>query len=125
MLRPHHHHLRVFVNLSLVGCLFREWIYKWVTFTYIGKETNFITNLFRKNNLKIAFRTNNTVQSLLKHKQQVPDIYTQSGVYKLTCPHCKKEYVGQIGRNFQVRFNEHKNAFKTNSHTSKLCKTPQ
>jgi len=27
----------------------------WVTFTYIGKETNFITNLFRKTNLKIAF----------------------------------------------------------------------
>jgi len=29
--------------------------HKWVTFTYNGKETNFITNLFRKTNLKIAF----------------------------------------------------------------------
>jgi len=62
--------------------------HKWVTFTYIGKETNFITNLFRKTNLKIEFQINNTAQSLLRHKQQVPDIYTQSGVYKLTCPGC-------------------------------------
>ena len=95
---------------------------KWVTFTYIVKETNFITNLFRKTNLKIAFRTNNTVHSLLRHKQQVPDIYTQSGVYKLKCPDCKKVYVGQTGRSFQVRFNERKNAFKTNSHTSNFAK---
>jgi len=32
MLRSHHHyHLRAFVKLSLVGCLLREWIYRyWV-----------------------------------------------------------------------------------------------
>jgi hypothetical protein len=87
--------------------------HKWITFTYIGKETNFMTKLLRKTNLKIAFRTNNTIQSLLKHKQQVPDIYTQYGVYKLKWPDCNKSYVGQTGRSFQVRFNEHKNAFKT------------
>jgi len=34
--------------------------HKWVTITYNGKETNFITNLFRKTNLKIAFQTSNT-----------------------------------------------------------------
>jgi len=86
--------------------------HKWVTFTYIGKEIIFITNLVRKTNLKIAFRTNNTIQMLLKHKQQLPDIYTQSGVYKLKCRNCNKAYVGQTGRSFQVRFTEHKNAFK-------------
>jgi len=75
--------------------------HKCVTFTFIGKETNFITNLFRKTNLKIAFRNNSTIQSLLKHKQQVPDIYTQSGVYKLKCPDCNKAYVGQTGRAFK------------------------
>ena len=101
MLRSHHHHLRAFDKLSLVGRLLREWIYKWVTFTYNGKETNFITNLFRKTNLKIAFRTNNTFKSLLRHKQQVPDIYTQSRVYKLMCPDCNKAYVGQTGRAFK------------------------
>jgi hypothetical protein len=96
--------------------------HKWVTFTYIGKETNFVTNLFRKMNLKIAFRTKSAIQRLLKYKRQVPNIYTQSGVYKLKFPDCNKTYVGQTGRSFQVRFNEHKNAFKTNSHTSDLAK---
>ena len=82
--------------------------HRWVTFSYIGKETNFVTNLFRKTNLKIAFRTNNTIQNLLKHKQQTLDIYTQTGVYKLKCPDFNKVYVGQTGRSFQIRFNEHK-----------------
>jgi hypothetical protein len=30
--------------------------------------------------------------------------------------------VGQTGSSFKVRFNEHKNAFKTNSHTSNFAK---
>ena len=45
---------------------------------------------------------------------------THSGMYKLTCPECNKAYVGQTSRNFTTRFNEHKNAFKTNSHSSKF-----
>jgi hypothetical protein len=36
--------------------------HKWATFTYIGKETTFITNLFKKANIKISFRTNTTIQ---------------------------------------------------------------
>jgi hypothetical protein len=55
------------------------------------------------------------------HKQHKIDIYTQSGIYKLTCPACNKAYVGQTGRNFTVRFNEHKHAFRTNSHTSRFA----
>jgi len=54
--------------------------HKWVTFTYIGKETTFITNLFRKANIKISFRTNNIIQNLLIHKQQTSDVYSRSGV---------------------------------------------
>ena len=84
-------------------------------------ETTFITNLFRKTDLKIALRTNNTIQSLLMHKQQTPDKYTQSGVYKLSCPDCNKAYVGQTGRNFITRLNEHKNAFKLNYRTSNFA----
>jgi hypothetical protein len=49
---------------------------KWACFTYVGKETTFITNLFRKTDLKIALRANNTIQSLLMHRQQTPDKYT-------------------------------------------------
>ena len=41
---------------------------KWATFTYTGKETTFITNIFRRANLKIAFRTNNTIRNNLMYK---------------------------------------------------------
>ena len=91
------------------------------TFTYIGKETTFITNIFRRTKLKIAFRTNNTIQNLLKHKIQKSDKYASSGAYKIKCLDCKKAYVGQTGRSFSIRYNEHKLAFRKNSHTLKFA----
>ena len=72
--------------------------YKWVSFTHTGKETTFITNLFKKTNLRVALKTNNTIQRLLTMKQKTHDKYTQSGAYKLTCPDCHKAYVGQTGK---------------------------
>jgi len=51
--------------------------HKWATFTYTGNETTFITNIFRRANLKIAFRTNNTVGNWLMHKQQITDRYAR------------------------------------------------
>ena len=88
---------------------------------YIGKETTFITNIFRWSNIKVAFRTENTKGNRLLQKQQTIDRYMLSGIYKLTCPVCNKAYVDQTGGNFAIRFNEHKHAFKTNSHTSKFA----
>ena len=60
----------------------------------------YITNLFRRTNIKIAFHTNNTVYNRLTHKNHNTDKYTQSGVYKLTCPDCSNAYVGQTGRSY-------------------------
>jgi hypothetical protein len=34
---------------------------KWATFTYTGSETKFITKLFKNTNLKIAYKTVNTI----------------------------------------------------------------
>jgi NCAIR mutase (PurE)-related protein len=70
---------------------------KWTTFTCVGKETTFVTNLFKKTNIKIAFRTNNTIQKLLMRKQQTTDIHSHSRVYRLTCTDYGKAYVGQTG----------------------------
>jgi len=58
----------------------------------------------------------------MQKKKKVSDKYAQSGMYKMTCPDCNKAYMGQTGRSFILRFNEHKNAFKTNSHTSNFAK---
>jgi len=96
----------------------QETKYKWATFTYTVKETLHITNIFKHTDLRIAFRTKNTIQNLLKQKNPFLDKFSSSGVYKLTCPHCHKAYIGQTGRRFFTRYNEHKSAFYSNRHTS-------
>jgi len=100
----------------------RPTTHKWASFTYIGKEALFITNLFKKTDLKISWRTTNTIQKLLTPKHHPPEKYARSGAYKLTCPDCNKAYVGQTGRSFAVRFREHKYSFKTNCYTSNYAK---
>ena len=61
---------------------------KWITFTYTGNETKYITNLFKYSNLQIAFHTNNTLCNLLTCNTHYQDNFTCSGIYKLTCPDC-------------------------------------
>jgi len=90
-------------------------------FTYMGKETSFITNVFRRADLKIAFRTNNTTGNLLGHRNPSPEKFTLPGEYKLTCPDCNKACVRQTGRRFFICYNEHKKAFYNNSHTSSFA----
>jgi hypothetical protein len=33
----------------------------WATFTYVRKERKFITKVFKRANIRIAYRTNNTI----------------------------------------------------------------
>jgi len=72
---------------------------KWANFTYTGKEISYITSIFKRTDLKISFRTTQTLANLLSHKDRQPDKYSLSGVYKLTCPDCHKAYVGQQADN--------------------------
>ena len=92
------------------------------SFTYVGKETFYIYNLFRKTELKISFRTANTIGKLLSHKKPNPDYFSLSGICELTCPDCNKAYVGQTRRRFATSFKEHEKAYGNNSHTSSLTK---
>jgi len=56
----------------------------------LGKETLYITYAFKRTDLKIAFWTNNTIENLLRQRNPIPDKFSSSGVYKLTCPDCHK-----------------------------------
>jgi regulator of PEP synthase PpsR (kinase-PPPase family) len=38
---------------------------KWVTFTYAGKETRYVTKLFKNYNVDIAWHTNNSLEQHL------------------------------------------------------------
>jgi hypothetical protein len=79
---------------------------KWCTFTYIGKETSFTTKIFKQANLQIPYRTSNTLKKHLSYSDTQKDKFTNSGVYKLTCPDCNKAYIGQTGRHLYTRYEE-------------------
>jgi len=86
---------------------------KWVPFTFFGPAVRKITNLFKSSNIKIAFRTTNTIQKQLSrnpYNQQNP-----SGIYSLKCNTCNKKYVGQTGRGIDTRYKEHIRCIKTNN----------
>jgi len=98
--------------------------HKWAKFTYIGKETKFITKLFKNSPVKISFTTNNTIGRILRHRPTHTKARNQldkSRVYRLTCPDCNMKYVGQTGRSFRIRFQEHYRDFKYNNNKSKFA----
>jgi len=78
---------------------------------------------FKHTDIRIAFRTANTIQNLLEHKDPFPGKFLSSGVYTLTCPDCNKAYVGQTGRRFSINYNEHRIAFHNNSQSPSLHNT--
>jgi len=62
---------------------------KCAKFTYVGKETKFITKLFKDSSLEITFTTRNTISKLLSSRQNPSQqTFDNSGVYQHTCPDC-------------------------------------
>jgi hypothetical protein len=79
---------------------------KWATFTYHGNDTRTITKLFRNTNIRIAYRTTNTIRNHLRIKNPITDMYSRSGVYQLKCKGCPLKYIGRTGRTFRTRYKE-------------------
>ena len=95
---------------------------RWVNFTCVGRETRYITKLFKNTSLKVAYTTNNNLGKLLEmQKAQTPDKFDKNGVYQLTCLICHKRYVEQTGRPFHVRFREHYRDYKYANNKSKFA----
>jgi hypothetical protein len=103
---------------------------KWAVFTYNGKQTIFVTKLFKNTNIRIAFKTQNSIGKLLRRNNKKHDEYENAGVYKLTCMDCPQYYIGQTGRTFNIRYKEHIRDIRNNNnnigyaqHTSILNNT--
>jgi hypothetical protein len=88
---------------------------KWMTFKYHSLLVRKRTNLFRNTNLRIAFRSTNTIQQLINTTNTHANKYMASGVYGLKCASYNKTYVGQSGRDRKTRFIEHHRYIKTNN----------
>jgi hypothetical protein len=48
---------------------------KWATFTYTGKETKYITQIFKNTDTKVAFKTKNSFKAQLNPEQQKQNKY--------------------------------------------------
>ena len=57
-------------------------------------------------NITLTFRTDNNIKKILHHKSAKP-IKQRTGVYKIQCDDCNSFYIGQTGRAFKKRFQEH------------------
>lgn len=86
---------------------------RYVTFHYTGKESQKTANKFKKFNVKVAFKTNNNLSSILCPKIENHYMYNKSGVYKISCDDCDNYYIGQTV-NFNKRFKNHMSAWKNN-----------
>jgi chromosome condensin MukBEF complex kleisin-like MukF subunit len=90
---------------------------KWVSVMFSGNYVRTITTLLKNTNIKIAFRTNNTIDNILDERITT-NKYEQTGIYRLTCAECKKVYIGQTGRTFKIRYKEHIFSMKYNREDS-------
>ena len=88
---------------------------KWITFTYYSPLIRKVTNLFKRTNLNIPFRTTNTIYQQLSDK--LGNI-NPSGIYELKYNACKKLYIGQSGGSITVRHKEHIRYIRINNPTS-------
>jgi len=69
---------------------------KRISFTYVGKETKFITNLFINTKINISYNTKNTAEKLLAYKQQeCINKCNGKGIFALKVPDCGKRHLGQ------------------------------
>jgi hypothetical protein len=72
---------------------------RWATFTYSDNDTRTITKLLKNTNVKVAYRTINTIKNHLKQRLPETDRYNLSGVYELKCNDCPLKYVGPVTKN--------------------------
>jgi hypothetical protein len=58
----------------------------WTTFTYYSPQVCKINNVFKNTNIRIVFRSTNTIKQLMKQKTSntTPE-HDKSGIYKITC----------------------------------------
>jgi hypothetical protein len=60
-------------KIMVLGVLALNRNTKWATFTYVERETSYITKLFKNTNVIVAYTTNNNLGKLLtmKTKKQI------------------------------------------------------
>ena len=76
---------------------------------YVNGVTEKISRVMKSYNVAAASKPHTTLRSLLVHpKDKRDDHNTTDALYCLPCMNCDLEYIGETGRKFGTRLNEHK-----------------
>lgn len=79
-----------------------------VSVNFDQKITKPLRSKLRKFGIELVFSSrNNQLKTLLGSTKDPVDALGKSGVYKISCPHCDKIYIGQTKRTLDTRFKEH------------------
>ena len=81
------------------------------TIPYIKGTSETIARLLQPYNIRVAHKTITALRQLLtnvKDKDEASD--RRGAVYKIKCCDCQATYIGETGRNLNVRLTEHKRA---------------
>lgn len=84
---------------------------KFISLPYdsVSRSLNKVFNDF---DIKISYKSNNTLKNLLGNPKDKIDHLQKSGIYQISCNDCDKVYIGQTRRQITTRFKEHINYIK-------------
>lgn len=78
---------------------------RYVSVEYNKYTSKYIQKIFHNFGYKVGYKTTNKIERVTRRKTN--EMLMDTGVYKLKCSDCPAFYLGQTGRSFKLRFNEH------------------
>ena len=93
---------------------------------YLTSKVRPRSYILRPYNIRVAHKPITTLRHVLtnvKNREQ-PD-ERQGAVYKINCSDCQATYVGETGRNLNIRLTEHKRATKKQDKTNHIAEHHQ
>lgn len=76
--------------------------------------TKNLNSIFKAQNLKVAYKSSNSLRNLLGNTKDKIQVDQKSGIYEIKCPVCDLKYVGQTRRPISTRYKEHIAHFRFN-----------
>jgi hypothetical protein len=80
---------------------------------YIQGTTDKLARILKKKNIGATFKPLNTIRNSLRSVKDSVDPIEHKGVYMIPCS-CGKQYIGETGRSFRIRIQEHAADIKHN-----------
>ena len=92
------------------------------TIPYIKGTSEIISRILRLYNIRVAHKPITTLRHILTNVKDKEQPYDRQGaVYKINCADCQATYIGETGRNLNMRLTEHKRSTKNGDKTNHIA----